>query len=367
MTNERVIQRWVDRMTGRSELKDLRVARIYANGDRLYSYGNHFELGRVLRKASKAGVGEPVGFLLNGDVYSVSTSRHQAIVRWAVEHSGLPSAIIPFQTLAAAGVDLSSVRILQATRDGHEEIRHRSFVKPEGGRHYVSTSTDEVGRTVYEWITYRHWLGESLIAASLPWHTRTVCKPCQGSGKAPNFPLIVTTKWERENWPMWERHDSPLSCVKCRGVGQISRSGARYAKFLSGFDANEARRSYFFCELPRTDALTVEAAYAALKPETVRLAEQMGRAVKRQGDIFAVPMPTLTKRSLRKMGATFTAAGNLLGTNHQATETAVLPDGTLLARGTLRHAPDFRAPDHARVTLGRDFHAIVKNTVPLSA
>ena len=48
--------------------------------------------------------------------------------------------------------------------------------------------------------------------------------------------------------------------------------------FLSGFDHNERRPSYFLCELPPgCTAGTLAEAYEALKPDGVRLAEQMGR------------------------------------------------------------------------------------------
>ena len=67
-------------------------------------------------------------------------------------------------------------------------------------------------------------------------------------------------------------------------------------------------------------------------------------------------------------GTTNEKRGNLLGTNHEATEVAYLKDGRTLARGTLWHNPDFRRPDHRRVPLAKGrWHVIVKNTVPMSA
>ncbi len=75
----------------------------------------------------------------------------------------------------------------------------------------------------------------------------------------------------------------------------------------------------------------------------------------------------VTKRDLAKAGAVFTPRGDIFRTNHQATELAILPDGTHVARGALRHVPENRAPDHARVGLGKQFHVLVKNTVPLGA
>lgn len=65
------------------------------------------------------------------------------------------------------------------------------------------------------------------------------------------------------------------------------------------------------------------------------------------------------------------AAEPIYGTAHTASEVAVLPDGTTLARGSLYHEPSIlgetRTADHARRRLGdgKTFHVIVRNTVPL--
>jgi len=87
--------------------------------------------------------------------------------------------------------------------------------------------------------------------------------------------------------------------------------------------------------------------------------------VRRQGEIFAVPLSAqVSKRTLRMAGAGFVRSGNLLGTNHEATEVARMPDGTTIARGTLHHRPPWRRPDHARVRLDRrNWHVVVKTTV----
>ncbi|GAA1243414.1 hypothetical protein GCM10009657_19010 [Oryzihumus leptocrescens] len=112
---------------------------------------------------------------------------------------------------------------------------------------------------------------------------------------------------------------------------------------------------------------TVAGAYEALKPEPVQLGERMGRTVHRQGDIFAVAAPTLTVQSLRRAGARFARDAFLLGTNHRASEVAVLPNGVTLVRGVLTHAPSGRPPDHVEraLTPRAVWHVVLKNTVPL--
>lgn len=60
----------------------------------------------------------------------------------------------------------------------------------------------------------------------------------------------------------------------------------------------------------------------------------------------------------------------LYGTAHTATEVATLPDGRQYARGVMYHEPaiigDRRNADHARQTLGKQWHLITRNTVPVS-
>lgn len=273
-------------------------------------------------------------------------------------------------------------------------------------------------RTSYD----RHWLGESLIRAKVYQRVWIRCKTCKGTGDDGHSkfcdvlggegPLTEDEaklfEFRMEGNPYWRneqhlnRHPRVVessrylpSCKECAGRKKVQVSRTRWAYFLSGFDANETRPSYFFCELPRgAKPATVAEAYEALKPESVRLAEQEGREVSRQGDIFAIPMPSLDLRTLKKRGGVHIRTPrlivpstgekwsesldsgnerpvwsgprpNLLGTNHEATE-IVKVGGQTYARGTLWHRPQGRLPDHRRVTLQKGvWHLIVKNTVPV--
>lgn len=141
----------------------------------------------------------------------------------------------------------------------------------------------------------------------------------------------------------------------------------RKAFFLSGYDRNEPGLRYFLCELPSTASpTTVAEAYEALKPEAVKQAEKMGLRVRRQGDIFFVPLrnlaPTETSDAQK-------AGHYLLGTNHLGTQVGWKKEaGVILtyARGRIRHAPIGRRADHKTLHLGRRWHLVVKNTVPIS-
>jgi hypothetical protein len=230
------------------------------------------------------------------------------------------------------------------------------------------------GTHLYAWETRRHWLGDSLITADIRWTETERCSHCKGTGFTGG---VVPEPIEGEQmWDYRERTRDQHCQVKANrkfGLdecfrGRRQRRRVRTSYYLSGFDAQETRPSYFFCELPQGVAPTsVNEAIECLKPDPVILAEGMGREVLRQGDIFAIPMPSLTKRELTKMGARHERRGRLLNTNHVATDTAYLPDGTTLARGALVHAPEWRSPDHKRVPLTSVWHVVVKNTVPIAA
>ena len=139
------------------------------------------------------------------------------------------------------------------------------------------------------------------------------------------------------------------------------RGGDRTAYFLSGYDLNERGLSYFFCELPPgVEPTTVEEAYEALKPESVKMAERERIRVLRQGDIFAIRQRNFKPQSKPELW------GEILGTNHVG-QLVVRQDGLTYAHGLLRHAPSGRRRDHKNLPLRGGWYLCVKNTVPVTA
>lgn len=457
---DKAIQRWVDRMMGRTDKGFLSSGNIICHEDAVYSYGRHFEMARPLRDKK----GTIHAFLLNGDTYSNTTSKHQSTVRWTLARTGIQQVIIPHEALAGAGIDLDSIKLVDVSPDRNETIHHHFTERQEGwvvkrekimgyrdltpeelqakadqktaeeldsynwrlkealkcgpgdywhdnwlpknpnppepfkvedldtyvrhtwcslgtkdvlytsarrGADSIDITVDDDGVTHYRWTTYRHWLGESLIKAKVEWTTRHECQWCEGSG-----------------WgigPSRNRWDRAMQCRECSGRGGTVKMHHRWAYYLSGFDHQEARPLYFLCELPRgARPATVAEAYEALKPEPVKMAEQMGRPIERQGDIFAIPT-ALDRKVLKAQGARIVrrtmaeielspvlrrtreaTMPYILNTNHTATEVAYLPDGVTLARGTMYHDPSDRVRDHARHKLGdgKTWHIVIKNTVP---
>lgn len=436
-----IVRRWRDVCLGSSKpLLNPRRSNVAPARDIIYSYGSHFEMARIIRDKKR----EPVLWLINGDTYSVTTSRHQGEVRAALRGSSVPQVTIPHRALGAAGIDLASVKLVQDMGDRFERWTETRNEFPEGAvwreddvtdsweeghyadqfgpapqgagdigpdgkwdsnlkrdpysavwrstirvidkprEHHMENHLYTSRRFLDQWTvnedgTYsiersRHWLGASLITAEVPYTVMQKCRSCKGTGEGTDLiPTWVTSHYEGEEWiPGYT--GTEIGCAGCRGAKLLTVSKRRRAYFLSAFDENETRPSYFFCELPpKARPKTVDEALEALKPESVKLAESMARTVLRQGDVFAIPMPGVTLKSLRMDGATVSKSAFILGVNHRGTDVATVPvkRGVVqtYVRGTIRHDPgQFRRPDHKRLILGdrKTWHLVVKNTVPTS-
>lgn len=207
----------------------------------------------------------------------------------------------------------------------------------------------------------RHWLGGSLLKAKIRHRGYTRCKACNGTSLKDG---VTREDYRGAGFP------ASMQCETCQGAGGKHWTRSRTAYFISDFDAQEPNPLYFFCELPPgVKPTTLEDAIEALKPEPVLVAEQEGRSVERQGDIFAIELAAINRKALKAANARFEKMGELLGTNHVATEVAHLPNGVTVARGTLHHRPPHRRPDHVRHKLGegKTWHVVTKNTVPVTA
>jgi len=156
---------------------------------------------------------------------------------------------------------------------------------------------------------------------------------------------VQTPHWGRDHW----------------GYRSIVEYTNRSTYFLSGYDRNERGLSYFLCELPaRVHPTTVKEAYEALKPESVKVAEKLGRKIKRQGDMFFIR----SKDYVPSLKAIRRHQQYIHQSNHVAED--VSWEGPLTyVRGTIQHMPSGRRPDHAPLNLGRQhWWLCVRNTVP---
>lgn len=371
-SNQDRTERWMERALGRSS-RDLSRSSgtVFYEGDSIYSYGRHFEMARVMRDRS----GEPSFVLVNGDRFSVTTSGHQSGVRGVIRSSGLPSIIVPYSAMDAAGIELDSIRPIQVREDRTETIKHES-TEPPGTDH--ETMPDPSGATIQRC----QWNGSHRCAEpawggarwTITERTRQVPDPNRvrvGSRRGRSYydSRRVAERGDDGVW-RWKTYKHWL------GDSLFSaRAGGRRRVFLSSFDYQEPGPLYFLAELPRgADAWSVDQAFQALKPEPVVMAEDAGLTVSRQGDIFAVPT-TLTTKEVRAQ----TPYGKgrivkrplILGTNHEPSEAMFATGGRVYARGSLYHNPQEwgRERDHVRRRMGdgRAWHLLVRNTVPRQA
>lgn len=268
-SNGEVIDRWADVVRG-YHTRHLTGRSVIARENTVYSYGNHFPMAEAYRDRT----GE-LWILLNGDRYSVTTSGHQSAVRGQVSRMGVPSIIVPFSALEAAGIIRSSIELLEVTPDvnlTHEhqsrsqadvpkrdrtrwlphpcpedckaEGRPGSFAHPYHGGYEAPVDPDEDG--FYRWTTYEHRLGEAVSSAEYRRH-RESARRCLGpfDGRA-----VVT---DRERWKWGGRTDQWARSCRHGRVSphrdQVTDRGR--ATFLSGFDHQERPPLYFLAQLPR--------------------------------------------------------------------------------------------------------------------
>lgn len=280
---------------------------VFSEGNAIYSYGYHFPMALALDNQKL--------FLINGDRYSNTTSGHQSGVRVAItRNEEWSSVILPFSALRAAGI-LGRASHWGSTGNSLPEDFKLLEVLPE--RNEWKCDQDGIG-----WTTSDEYTRDS-------------------------------EQWKHQS------HDG-YGTRHLLG-GSLFRANGKH--YLSGIDETAVSRwgaGFFLSELagkPRTYAAAIE----SLKPAKVKRALAAGLEVKRQGDIFAIPT---TKRTRKLPGPSEHMTRRLLGQNHTATEVRI--NGATFARGALYHRPNFREPEHRRITLGDQWHEIVRNTAVAS-
>ena len=219
------------------------------------------------------------------------------------------------------------------------------------------------------------------------------------------------------HWRQFHWHGRAEGVFEARWT-RLNGRQAGQSLFLSGWDDQDHPARYFLAQLPALEKglrpKTMDEAREILKPEAVKLAEEQGLRVIRQGDVFAIEVPEVTRKFLERFkqhGARFQhwrvgrfdkawcACGDkhcysyfkprpapgdvpnsvrndivhymrtehdgedmreyasklmIQGTVHTATEVITFPDGQQYVRGTLKHQPLLQLP--ARPRDHRDVH-----------
>lgn len=204
-TNEETVTFWIEGIYELKSRGSVSPNSIRVDGDRIYSYGTHFEMARMIRNDR----GKVVAVYVSADTWSgggwTSTGEHQGYVRHAVStHAkplGIPVLEIPFSVVNAAGIDFESIRILENresrytyheitsvdrpgecvyTRDENGDAKYLAPDERDGVTMDPTLSTVPWEKTgmaharcdghatlhedgLWHWRVKRHWMGDSLI------------------------------------------------------------------------------------------------------------------------------------------------------------------------------------------------------------
>lgn len=369
LTNKEVAQRWFDIQLGHPPYPNAG----YLSNSALDSYP--FALtswSERLVEMYKDGRGVRV-ILINGQRGDIGTAQHQAMVRKMADASGKPWVSIPFNTITQSGIIKESIRLVDKTEDEFWGEDLTQFELPPG------TRLVQPQQLVAHTGVWRHRVnGAELLQepkGSVGWDW---VQPRYEDDPDREEILIQTRGWAE--WKMTkigditsysrtvQHHRLGAAVIRAKVYMGSSRN-ARVATFLSGWDDHESPPAYFLAELPASagSKLSVAEAYEALKPDVVRLAENMGREVRRQGDIFVVKMSEdfngKVARLLDTSGIWIRTQQHILHTNHMGKRVIEL-DGQTYVSGKLIHQPGWRRPDHRDVLLDNGWWLAKKNTVP---
>ncbi|MFA5053837.1 MAG: hypothetical protein WC565_07250 [Parcubacteria group bacterium] len=325
---KRFAERTISKRTGRVEW---RAGNVFCEGKAVYSYGHHFPMA-YYREEWKDGA----RFVLNGDRYSSSTSKHQADVRRFCK-----GPTVSFTAMRAARLNPETAILVDYT-DG------------------TSIDVDKV-RAVGQgpWSMVRHGTGEPFTA------------PRVG-------------EWNQNRW-----EESANTETLRRGEWHILGASLwRNPETGETWLASTDEGSYFISRLPGKPR-NIEGAFLSLIPQQVRKEREEGQDVKRQGEWFFCPsgltdkglayVVGITQKALRvriTRGALKSERQASGGNEHVCSQLTY--KGRTYARGVVYHRnPEYRWTDfggvkhvergrstgeHRALHLGTEWHAVYRNT-----
>jgi hypothetical protein len=165
-----VLYHWADRIDAVApDYESFNYSSMICEGDRLFHYGHHFELARIMR--DKRGRARLV--LLNGDSWNgsggfgPSTASRQSDARRVANLSTVPNLTVPFSALEGAGIDFDTIRPIHV-RDDRETIEeHSSRVRPTK---HLARMKDPNGATRMEmqWVYNRETHRSEQVEVEVP-------------------------------------------------------------------------------------------------------------------------------------------------------------------------------------------------------
>ncbi len=351
---------------------------LFYEGQVLFSFGRHFPM--VVRCSSAAeiskdtpGFGCGIPYIINGDKYSVTTTRHQN----EAIRTFKPNVQIPFSALQEAWnwtltreLELDKLEAkreelyartwgieITLTRDELRQWEETSGYNTAGWKYSLGMVNSSFG--VAQALSGR---GNSEEMCNLEFALVDYCQDTWEYKLGKDAPWKSAGEMTPEDWQLWERRgredtERPASDPPKEELQQRHFLGSVLFRlgntcFLSSFDEID-KGNYFLCHIPGSPG-TVSAAYENLKPKEVQLGLGMGMNILRQGDWFFIPW-----RGERPNKSTEVKAhrlGGKYGTHVVSRARKVrLDEGdeVLLAQGCVTHEPtDGRRAEHRRLKLG---------------
>jgi len=228
----------------------------------LYSYGTHFPLAVPIRhfEGSKC-------YLLNGDLWSSTTSHHQWHLRYELQKTYHDYTTVSFSALRSIIDRLEIpcpnetswpyiITLIDKTEPASETTRVPAIYKPDGQLDRKHPSLLQVQKDLRKKFT----------------SVQTY--------------LVTRERTDGSYYKEWKvtGHTAESAIIRIQGpINPKLRPDSRSYYVLLGFDD----RSYFASVLPYPVASVAEA-FSALKPYAVREAEKLGLTVLRQGEWFFI-------------------------------------------------------------------------------
>lgn len=302
LSNENAVKAFRDEKFGNS--KNI----FHEADDRLYSYGHHFILAIRLENGA---------FIINGDTYSSSTSRHTSLcIRYL--H---PNVIIPFSALNRVTTEYSAIKLIDRSSDiyiprtrrdpktgemiEYNEHRLGSAVIEIGGKHYLSSidagAKDRRGYFLVE----------------LPGHVTAVDEafeslfPINLDG---NAPYVRQGEFFFEPMDVQTKELSPMEQLYEWGLYDYNRQTTFYRKFSTKEQAENGLSTH----------------------------------IKTWGYIWGMMVHRFPVKDTKNLARYFNT-----GTGNPHTVSGIgQRNGTIFVRGTVRH------PEHKTLNLGKIWHRV---------
>jgi hypothetical protein len=302
------------------------ASHLYSRDNALYSYGRHFPLA-VRHSAETSLKHSEDWFLLNGDRYSNTTSRHQSMTFSVFNHQPRVS----FNAIRAAGIDPFAEDLVLV--DFTEDKYMRNYVTEDGQPHTYTRYSDEPNVS-YEQFKALRRMGDT--------YSEEKHHVCTGKEHVPNA----------------------YTEVKYQSIHRIGGVLLQYRGecYLCAMDES----SYFVSQLP-AHVNSIECAFELLKPRLIKQADKDGIVYKRQGEWFFIPTELKDKKEfILAQGFALPRRENRGNIHQCAAGLPVTVDGeqAYLCRGMIRHQDSrgYATREHRILRLGNVVHIAVRNT-----